>query len=123
RPGLWVMVAVGALFWLFGDLLWLLEDRPGMSGAFVPADLGYLVGYAVLAVALLRHGRRVDTDGGLDVLIFAVAAGTVLWSMLVRPDAPYEDVTAGIVGHGYPAFAAILLACLVHLTALRPHRS
>ena len=124
RPALWVLLATGATFWLFGDLLWKLEDRPGMTGvAFAPADLGYLVGYVVLAVALLRHGRRVDADGGLDALILAVATGAVLWTALVRPNVPHDDVGAGVAGHAYPALAAVIVAALVHLALTRVQRT
>lgn len=116
RPGPWLLLAAGATAWVLGDVLWLLEDRPGMTGtAVAPADLLYLVGYVVLGAALMRLVRRVELDRWLDALVLGLGVAAVLWTLLVRPWATEAEGRAVVVTFAYTALASVVVAYLVLL--------
>jgi signal transduction histidine kinase/CheY-like chemotaxis protein len=120
RPSLWLFAA-GLGLLAAGDAAWnaydhvLRVERPFPS----VGDWIYLAGYvAILGSALFIRGtRRPQLGDVLDSAIVLVAAGTVLWFLLMRPAA--EDTSLSLAGRflsaAFPAVDALLLVALAQL--------
>lgn len=118
--GLWALSQ--ALFAL-GDAVWAANELRGVAtGAVSFADVLYLTGYPVLAVAVVllvmarcgTSARAALTDG----LILGVVSGMVVWQTLLT------DVGGGswLAAAAYPVGDAVLLACLMWLVIVPGRR-
>ncbi|AGL16440.1 GGDEF domain-containing protein [Actinoplanes sp. N902-109] len=122
RP--WLLVAVALTSWCIGDLVELgqfyFAEVPGVG----VADIFWLAGYPLIAVALVQMARRRAPGrlrgGMLDAMALTVAASAALWQFVVAP-------TLGL-GYGlldtlvpalYPLCDVVLLAAALFV-ALSP---
>jgi signal transduction histidine kinase len=120
RPSLWLFAA-GLGLLATGDAAWNVYDHVLSIERPFPSvgDWIYLAGYvAILGSALfLRGTRRPQLGDVLDSAIVLVAAGTVLWFLLMRPLA--EDTSLSLAGRflsaAFPAVDALLLVALAQL--------
>ncbi len=115
--GAWLLFALGNALWVVGDLVasWL-ELTTGVTFPSV-ADGIYLLGYPVLAVAIVwasrLRGPHRDAVGCLDGLMVAMAAAIPIWVLWIGPSV--QDVSpAGldlVVTLAYPLMDVLLIAC------------
>lgn len=83
----WLLLCVGFLFWLGGEILWLvLEEMTGEPPFPSMADVSWIVAYPLLIGALYLEYRRLKVDIGVKkvaVLLAVVVVGAVLgWKLL-----------------------------------------
>ena len=124
KPLPWYLLAAGFASFVAGEITWhayglVLEQDPFPS----VADLFYLVGYPLIAAALLLlardrgAGREQERAGVLDAAIVTVAAFVVSWVFLVDPYA--ADGSLPLVDRAlsalYPLMDVLLLTFLVRI--------
>jgi diguanylate cyclase (GGDEF)-like protein len=98
RPGPWVLIALGILLWVVGDVLYAVY---GLSGGEVPfpsyADLLYISGYVVIvgaiAMVLRRRGAK-DSIAWLDAGIVSLVGVMLTWEWMLEPTLVASDMTA-----------------------------
>jgi diguanylate cyclase (GGDEF)-like protein len=85
----WVILALGQLAFVGGDILWTWFAAIGEDPFPSLADASYLAGYPLLAVGLaIAIRRRItggDRAGVLDGAILATGVGVVWWSFVLSP--------------------------------------
>jgi diguanylate cyclase (GGDEF)-like protein len=119
RP--WVTLACGLALTTAGDWTWVLLEHIGIEPFPSVADVFYLGGMGLVAVALLwlAHGRFPSGDRAslLDALIVAVGAGMLSWVFLMAPLVADDTQSIGAiaVALAYPLLDIGLLAVLVRL--------
>jgi len=119
RP--WVALAAGLTLTAAGDWTWVLLDRLGMEPFPSVADVFYLGGMGLVALAIvwLARGRLPSGDRAslLDALIVAVGAGMLSWVFLMAPVVADDTQSFGeiAVALAYPLLDIGLLAVLVRL--------
>jgi diguanylate cyclase (GGDEF)-like protein len=115
----WLAVAVALTLWSLGDLVWDALVLSGSDADASVADVVYLAGYVVFAVAVLMFLRRRSLgrrEALLDGTAFASAAGVVIWITLARPQSGAStDTLVAFVLAAYPLMDALLLAALLWL--------
>jgi diguanylate cyclase (GGDEF)-like protein/PAS domain S-box-containing protein len=115
RP--WALLLAGLLSSLVGDMVVLSSFLGGSLSATVPLDawLTALAGVLFLAgvVDATGHTRRGDMGGLLDAVVGALAAGTLVWSVLVVPSA-----APGWVGGATEAAGSLQILVFAALIAL-----
>lgn len=125
-----LLLAVGLLAFLVGDSLWIYYDTVlGIDPFPSKADISYLSGYPLLALALwamLRRRSPVRDRGSLiDASVVTVGGALVTWVFLIVPLA--SDPSLGLSGRvfaaAYPAGDLMLLALLVRLSLTPGGRS
>ena len=128
RPLPWYLLAAGQLAFLGGDLLWDYYERVLQTDPFPSlADASYLLGYPLLAAAVLVFLRRrsLTSDLGslIDAGIISVGVGVVSWVYLITPYAtdPSLTVLEKLISCAYPV-GDLLLLCLAVRLLLVPHR-
>jgi diguanylate cyclase (GGDEF)-like protein len=126
RPLPWYLLAAGQLAFLGGDLLWDYYERVLHTDPFPSlADASYLVGYPLIAAAVLVFLRRraLTTDFGslLDAGIISVGVGVVSWVYLITPYVtdPSLRTIDKVISSAYPV-GDLLLLCLVVRLLLVP---
>src|SRR6185503_1270517 len=91
----WVILAIGQLLFVFGDVIWTMYAAIGEDPFPSPADASYLAGYPVLAIGLaLAIRRRVsggDRAGVLDGAILATGAVVVWCAFVLGPLVAVSD--------------------------------
>ena len=118
----WLASAAGLLLFVLGDIAF---DLYALGGGDIPipsvADVLYLAGYPVLALALVLLVRS-GAPGGqlastLDGLMVAMGVGVVAWVFVMAPYAHDRtlSLSAQIVEIAYPALDLLLLAVLTRL--------
>ena len=85
----WVILAVGQLLFVVGDIIWTAYAAIGEDPFPSLADASYLAGYPILAIGLaLAIRRRVsggDRAGILDGAILATGAAVIWWAFVLGP--------------------------------------
>ncbi len=85
----WVILAVGHLLFVVGDIIWTAYAAIGEDPFPSLADASYLAGYPILAIGLaLAIRRRVsggDRAGILDGAILATGAAVIWWAFVLGP--------------------------------------
>ncbi len=121
--GSWV---VGQTWWSINELIF---DRMSPLGSV--GDIGFLLAYPLVVVAMLRAPWRVVRSGArarrtLDALLFAASLFSVLWALVLHTIYGALDVStwAGVLGLLYPVGDVVLItvAVAVFATARRPWR-
>lgn len=117
----WVLLAVGEGCNLLGDLIGTIQRNvfhidPYPSGA----DVGYLLAYPVIGVALVLFVRRRTPDSHtpavIDASVLSVAAGLLWWLYMVRPLTTAEgSALEKVVSVAYPVMDMLLLAIALRL--------
>jgi diguanylate cyclase (GGDEF)-like protein/PAS domain S-box-containing protein len=118
----WLAFAAGLLLFVLGDIAF---DLYAHSGGNIPipsvADVLYMAGYPVLALALVRLVRSRVASGQLastlDGLMVAMGVGVVAWVFVMAPYAHDRTLSlaAQVVAIAYPALDLLLLAVLTRL--------
>jgi diguanylate cyclase (GGDEF)-like protein len=122
RAVLWYLLLAGQTLWSLGDGLYaiyenILDIEPYPS----PADGLYLLGYPVLAAALVilirSRTRTPDRSGLIDASVVATGLTLLAWTYIIRPLT--EDMTMTLaertISLAYPAGDVLLLAIAVRL--------
>jgi diguanylate cyclase (GGDEF)-like protein len=115
----WCFVAAALTLWVAGDVVWDALALAGDDAETSFADVLYLAGYVVFAIAVLLFLRRRAAgrrEALLDGTAFASAAGVVIWITLAKPQsgATADTLTAFVLA-AYPLMDALLLAALLWL--------
>ncbi|MBT0768321.1 GGDEF domain-containing protein [Kineosporia sp. J2-2] len=121
QRGPWSLMLVTASMWMLGEI-WALVATWRQSDAYpTPADIGYVVGYAVLALAVLRLDRRDATTlrAGplLDAAIVTLSVATLTVVFVIRPmvtDAS-ESLLVRTVSSLYPLIDVLLVYLVARL--------
>jgi len=91
----WVILALGQLSFVAGDIIWTTYAALGEDPFPSPADVAYLLGYPLLALGLgIAIRRRVsggDRAGLLDGAILATGAVVVWWTFVLGPVVAASD--------------------------------
>ncbi len=91
----WVILALGQLAFVGGDILWTWFAAIGEDPFPSYADASYLAGYPLLAIGLVVAIRRRisggDRAGVLDGAILATGVGVVWWSFVLSPVVAASD--------------------------------
>ena len=117
----WIVLAAGLLFTVVGDWTWVVLDLMGLELFPSIADAFYLVGIALVAIAVLRllRGRIPGGDraGMIDAIIVSVGIGLISWTFLMSPLVadPMASMFDIGVALAYPLLDILLLGVLVRL--------
>ena len=122
RRRVWVIMAVGQVLYLAGDVLWVIYEQildiapyPSVADAF------YLTRYPLLMVGLmwLIRGRRRGRDRAafLDAAIISTGFAVIGGVFVVAPAAASggETLLSQIVAGAYPVGDLLLLAALIRM--------
>jgi hypothetical protein len=117
----WLWFAPGVVLAGTGDVLWAIFELIGVEPTPSPADACYLVGEALIVIALLRGMRAWSwlrsARALIDASVLAAAVLTIGFGVLVAPqvagaiDAPLA-LALGYSGLGVLALVPALLLCL-----------
>lgn len=128
RPAPWLLLGLGVLLWVLGDLAYSWQDlQPGDPPFPAVADLLYLGGYPAMAAGLALSVRRTGARDGAawqDASILALAASVLVWETLLQPvvEEPGTSVVARSVALGYPVMGLVLLLLVLRLVHGRGRR-
>jgi diguanylate cyclase (GGDEF)-like protein len=121
RPRFWYLLAAGQGMWALGDIVYSVNEFV-LDRHLWPSesDAVYMVGYVVMASALLVliRGRTSGSDraGLIDAGIIATGLTLVVWTFVMRetltPDSPVLDRLASM---SYPIGDVVLLALIGRL--------
>jgi hypothetical protein len=123
----WWLFAAACAGWTLGETIWGVYDLVLERDVPVPswADLGYLSGPPLAAVALLLHpamhrSKSARARSLFDSLLIALALLFLSWTFVLRPLWESTDLTTagGLVSVAYP-FADVVLMFFVVLVARR----
>lgn len=128
HPGPWILIAVANLLFSMGDVIWTVLATADETPFPSLADVLYLSGYPVLAVAftwmiLIRVGRG-DRSGLLDGITVSVAAALMGWVVLLSPivQAPGDPLELAI-SVAYPLGDLIVIGVAIGMLATPGARS
>jgi diguanylate cyclase (GGDEF)-like protein len=128
HPGPWILIATANLLFALGDVIWTVLATADETPFPSLADVLYLAGYPILAVALLwmiaiRVGKG-DRSGMLDGATVAVAAALVGWVVLLNPilDSPGDPLELAI-SVAYPLGDLIVIGVAIGMLATPGARS
>ena len=100
-----LLLAIGAWGWAFGQLLWIVQITLSGSETWPSfADIGYLVWPVCAITAVVVHTRPFERSTRLvfmvDALVLAVALSFIAWELIIRPGVgdPARVLVAGPVG-------------------------
>ncbi|MCU1361502.1 MAG: putative diguanylate cyclase/phosphodiesterase [Ilumatobacteraceae bacterium] len=117
----WIMVGLGFLSFVIGDLLFTLNEFVFHVATFPSsADVAYLAGYPILAIGLAALARRNGSghsaliDAGIVITPLAVAG----FVYIIEPTAAFGvTFTEKSVSAAYPIGDLVCLAVLIRLVA------
>jgi diguanylate cyclase (GGDEF)-like protein len=118
HPGPWILIAVANLLFAAGDVLWTVLSAMGESPFPSVADLAYIAGYPVLAIAfswiiLIRVGDG-DRSGLLDGATMSLAAALAGFIVLLRPVLEAEgDPLALAISVAYPLGDLVIIGVAI----------
>jgi diguanylate cyclase (GGDEF)-like protein/PAS domain S-box-containing protein len=86
----YLLIAIGAFGWAFGQLLWIAQITLDGSTTWPSfADIGYLVWPIAAITAVVVHTRPFERSTRLvfmvDALVLAVALSFISWEVIIRP--------------------------------------
>jgi diguanylate cyclase len=125
----WLLLAIGQLLFVVGDLIWTTYAALGDDPFPSPADIAYILGYPVIAVGLgLAIRRRLhggDRAGLLDGAILATGAVVVWWMFVLGPLAAASDPDAlsFAISAAYPIGDLLLIGMALGLVMAPGARS
>jgi diguanylate cyclase (GGDEF)-like protein/PAS domain S-box-containing protein len=135
RPGLdqksrrsWILIGVGFVFWLFGDIVWAYYEVTGTPTS-IPnaADIGYYGRYPFFIAGLLSFPTsaiwiRERTKHLLDIGIIFVGLGTLIAYLIAEPGfLRYQSVSVELlIKIGYPIANVLVLLAIFGLLVRRP---
>ena len=114
----WIGLVATMGLWFVGDVLY---DTFGTDANVNPADIPYLVGYAILIGSVWQLVPRKqlgdDLSWFLDLCICGIAATYVIWQFAVAPiwAGPEDPVLQELVATLYPTGDVILLVLVLQL--------
>lgn len=121
RRGSWNLMVVTSVLWAVGETYTLLAELGGDDSWPSPADIGYVAGYLVMAVAVLRLDRRTAHRAGwgplLDALVVTLSVGILTMVFVVRPlvgDAG-QPLLVRVVASLYPVIDVLLVYLVARL--------
>ena len=123
RSAPWLLMVVGQLSFVIGDVLWTTFDALGDTPFPSIADVAYLAGYPLIAVGLgLAIRQRIsggDRSGLLDGAILATGAGIAWWAIVLGPLAAKADPEplAFAISVAYPLGDLLLIGMALALLA------
>jgi diguanylate cyclase (GGDEF)-like protein/PAS domain S-box-containing protein len=119
----WVLIALGQVFFVTGDVITYNYQRFFMSDLPIPSigDVFYLSVYPCLFLGiflLIRHrspGR--DRDSAIDSLIVGIGVGVLSWVFLIAPYTHDSSLTLmqKLVSIGYPLMDLMLVTGAIRL--------
>jgi len=121
--GAWLLLGVGVLLWLVGDLvLTALETSQGGTAPFPSyAHAIYLAGYPAIAIAAM-HASRLrahpqDRGAGLEALMVTLAVAVPVYAFWIAPALADsgQSTSAAVVSTAYPVMDLLLIAVGVRL--------
>jgi diguanylate cyclase len=118
---LWLIMAVGQLSFVIGDIIWTTYAALGEDPFPSPADVAYLLGYPLmaigLAIAIRRRVRGGDRAGLLDGAILATGAVVVWWTFVLGPVVATSDPDplSFAIGVAYPIGDLLLIGMALGL--------
>jgi diguanylate cyclase (GGDEF)-like protein len=125
----WVLVLAGCLGWVFGDLIWTVEQYLLPDRYPAPSDAVYLSSYLALGAGSLiivrtRRGGR-DLAALLDAAIITTGAGVLVGVFLIAPLAAKSDLSlpAKMVSSAYPLADLFLLGVIARMYAANGART
>jgi diguanylate cyclase (GGDEF)-like protein len=119
RP--WIVLAIGLALTVAGDWTWMILERMGLELFPSVADVLYLGGLGLTAIAIigLVRGRIPGGDraGVIDAVVVAVGAGLLSWTFFMAPLVADPAASMGeiAVAIAYPVLDILLLGVLVRL--------
>ncbi|MCW2778004.1 MAG: diguanylate cyclase/phosphodiesterase [Frankiales bacterium] len=128
RPAPWVLLGVGVLLWVCGDVAYSVYDATGGAPFPSVADGLYLSGYPVVAAAVAvvvnRAGLR-DRAAWLDAGIHVLGVALLAWEPLLEPQvhAVGPSVLARVVALASPVLDLLILLVVLRLVAGRGWRA
>ena len=112
----WLVIALAFASYAFGDVAWFfLEAILGVSPFPSIADVGYLGFYPLLLVGVLTFRRERPEDPrrtASDLAIVLVAAGTLIWWLVLEPVATAGSGFEALISLAYPIGDLLLLSAL-----------
>ena len=122
RP--WLLIAAAMTSWSAGDLVELGQYYFATVPSVGPADVFWLAGYPLVAVALVHMARRRAPGrlrgGVLDALALTVAVAAAVWQFIVSPTLGQGySMLETVVPALYPLCDVVLLAGVLFV-ALSP---
>jgi signal transduction histidine kinase len=129
NPVPWVLLALGVVAYIVGDIVFTLHTATTGSEPPVPspADLFYYLMYPLLGASVFLTIRRQqpgrDRAAGTDAALITVAAAVLSWTYLMAPYATDTELTTveRVASIGYP-LGDLLLVALVARLMLVPGR-
>ena len=122
RAAGWLVVLLGFLGWVVGDVVYALEATVLHVEAYpAVSDVIYIVSYGVLAVGLSiivrRRGARADLPAVLDAAILAAGVTVVAGVFVIAPLAGDSSLTllGKLTSTAYPIADVLLLGILARL--------
>ena len=125
----WLLLAIGQLLFVIGDLIWTTYAALGEEPFPSPADIAYLLGYPALALGLgMAIRRRIkggDRAGLLDGAILATGAVVVWWMFVLGPlvVSSDPDPLSFAIGIAYPIGDLLLIGMALGLVMTPGARS
>ena len=122
----WHLLGFGALAIAAGEIVYNIDPEVPFPGR---ADLLYIAGYLLLALALAGFGResRVRRTSVLDAAIVLVAATSIIWTLVIDPNmqAGVTDLSGLALALLYPMLDLLLIWFLLRmiLSGGRPNAS
>jgi diguanylate cyclase (GGDEF)-like protein len=117
----WLLMALGQLAFVVGDLIWTTYSALGEDPFPSPADVAYLLGYPLIAIGLgVGIRRRIsggDRAGLLDGAILATGAVVIWWAFVLGPTvaATDPDPLSFAISTAYPVGDLLLLGMALGL--------
>ncbi len=125
RQRAWLALLVGLSLLIAGDLTELLLR--GAPATFDPTPAAFtFLGYGALLLGVYGLSgplERVSPVALVDAAILALAAGLIIWLVLLEPAAGHLRGLAGALAIGYPTLDAVALASLAPALVRRDARS
>lgn len=125
----WVLVGLGQLAFVIGDVIWTVYEAHGVSPYPSVADLAYLAGYPLMGLGLIIAIRRRITGGDraglLDAAILATGAAVVWWAFVLGPlaAAADPDPLSFAISVAYPVGDLVLIGMALGLVMTPGARS
>jgi diguanylate cyclase (GGDEF)-like protein len=129
RPGPWVLLAAGLGLAAAGDWTWTILGRMGLEVFPSIADVFYLSGMGLIAIAVWQEGRGRLPGGDrgtvIDALILACGFALLSWFLVMKPIAQAGSTSPleTMVSLAYPSIDIALLAVGARLLLGSPVRA
>jgi diguanylate cyclase (GGDEF)-like protein len=119
--GPWKLMIVTGAMWAAGETYALYATIRGIEAYPTPADIAYGLGYAFLAITVLRldreNGKALKAGAVLDAIIVTVSVGVLAVVFLILPllTDSSQSIAARVVSSMYPLADVMMVYLVVRL--------